>query len=425
MSIKERKSYKKRIASWKTSDDKAISLWLEVEKSVKVAYSVYFNYQHLHKFTREEPARAKCLEILAADGLPSSATGLPLDVARDIDKNPVKPLEGDLTIGLLIALEKLGSQEKGIGKVRLGMRDTLARRLAKLGPIPSGDVGAERWASELSALMLSSFKAQATYTARVSLLLKVLDTIDHYPVVFSRWRPAIQTVKARLRTTRSRKKNLLESEANRPPYNKTEILSLIAKQENFEQVVLLLVYLQYGFRAREAERLSPGSVRGGRIDLSTVVSKTKTDKLPPLLLLTKSALNGVEFHQLSPFRSIALEGVDRRRLRPTAVVMMTLAQQDALSVIQRTGHANIRMVINHYAKFLPDDFRVGQSFKEYAELSELRLNGTPVNESTYDQWLLFLALKEARARGAGWFIELVKQTHVPKVDSDVRNVVNF
>lgn len=418
-----RPSYKKRIASWKTSDGKAISLWVEVQQSVKTAWSVYFNYRHLFKFSSEAPARAKCLEILANDGhdfRPSSAFP---SKAAFIDQNPSVAMSEELYFGLLVELEMISAREKGLSEIRLGMRRTLAQRLAGLAAIPRGAKAAEGWASELCQLLQEQYKTQATFVGRLSLIFKVLDVISQYPIVFAGWASALAVIKARLKVFRIRKKGGLVKEVNRPPYTLTELCKLLNEQKSFDSALLLLVYLQYGFRAREAERLRPEHGVSGRLDLSSIVTKTKTDKQPPLFLLTKAALRCIELGHVS--LDTTPLSVDRKRLRPTAVVMLTLSGQDVLSIIQRTGHKDVRMLVSHYAKFMPSDFKIGQTMPEYLELDLVELGGQPLSECIWDQWLLAQALQAAHQYGADWFIAAAKTLHIGQQAPTGRRVVSF
>jgi hypothetical protein len=105
--------------------------------------------------------------------------------------------------------------------------------------------------------------------------------------------------------------------------------------------------------------------------------------------------------------------------------MLTLCGQDVLSIIQRTGHKDVRMLVSHYAKFMPNDFRIGQSSQEYLDLDRVELGGKLVAESIWDQWLLMQALQASRKFGANWFIDLVKALHAGHELESVKKVVSF
>lgn len=414
-------TYQKRILSGKTPAGELVSLWVDVRDSKKTAYNLYVNRRCIQTLSGK-PAAETRFESLLRDGYQDISFPEKLrDQARYIDEHRGEEFGNTLRFELLAAIERLASEEKGLGAVRLQMRDTLAHTLREVGPIPVNEKEAEDWAALVGRTLQAHYSKAATYAARVSLLLKVLRVAEDYPLVFKRWLPIMPLIRARIQESRKRRSGALEKPISRAPYSVKE-LEAFFKEMTFKETLLTLVYLQYGFRAKEAERLTERCVRAGKLFLSEVTTKTTTDKTPELFLLTRAALS----YCRGALTAIHIaKKIDRQRLRPTAAVLMTLSGHDLLSITHRTGHANLRMLVNHYAKFLPEDYRLGMSFGQYTGCSELRLDGQRVEESAYDQWLLTLALKGAVERGELDFVALVKRIYVPHTQARDELVVNF
>ncbi len=373
-------------------------------------------------FKKKEAAVAR-FEQVVRDGY--SDLTLPdklRDHARYIDQHRGEEFGGTLKFELLAAIERLASEDKGLGVVRLQMRDTLCHVLRSVGPVPKKERDAQDWAAEVAGILQPRYTKAATFTARVSLFLKIMKVIEDYPLAFKGYLTVLPIITSRVKESRKRRQGTMEKPKSRSPYSITELRDTLNLMD-FAEVLLTLVYLQYGFRAKEAERLTERSIRAGKLLLNSVTSKVVTDKAPDLFLLTQAALSycGGTFVGIS-----LLDKIERQRLRLTAAVFMTLSGHDLLSITHRTGHANLRMLVNHYAKFLPADYKMGHSFDDYVGLGNLLINGQRVLESSYDQWLLQTALEFAVKSSNQDFVDIVKQLNSgAQSDKKPRKVVSF
>ena len=62
--------------------------------------------------------------------------------------------------------------------------------------------------------------------------------------------------------------------------------------------------------------------------------------------------------------------------------------------MERMGHANLSMIVNHYAKMTPEGWG-----PNYFGINNLTVDGITIEANAYDRWLLFLLLREAKRRG--------------------------
>lgn len=303
------------------------------------------------------------------------------------------PWEGELSARLLAAIyaQRVNAKDQNFYL-------TLGRLAARAGPIPRTESEFLVWfdaaLKEVQARSTREIRSRAALRGRLDGFRRVLKVALEYDVEFRSWHKAIQSAIGRIPRVKRQGLAPLEAMESWKPFTRAEVESLVAACDSLAQLALSICYLSHGFRAGEAERLTPKALAGGSLVLSRIVTKTKTSRTPAASLALRTCLPLLEAGTALP------QGVERKRFRPTAAVALLLAGVPMLEVMERLGHGSLAMLTNHYAKVTPDDYAGSTSLSGYLSCGKLTVDGHAVEENTWDLFCLRLMLKRSSELGA-------------------------
>ncbi len=381
------KTYTKRIYAARTTRGSRVSLCVTVLDSVASGYFITVDALRVAEYQRKEAALERVRRIQAGEddvAAPVRIEDLALvaaDVVAGRVASPVPP-----TLELLCAVTMALLKGKGRSDRHASWYETVARACGKQ-VIPTEKQEFVQWVDAMCVRLAEGVVKRSTLDLRLKLFSQVLRTALVFPAVF----PGLDVVVGVQDRVRA-KRSVLEAGRgrieSRACMTAKEVLGALGECRTLEEKMFFVLCLATGLRAGEAERLRVSHLtHDGCVDLSRVQTKTQTKRTPKAPVVVRAILKTFD----PPWPRLDVQGLDRRRFRPTCATLLGLAGIPALRVCERLGHANSTMVEKHYSKAPPPDM-AGRGVEEYLDAGELTVGGVRVEENAFDRWCLLLAL---------------------------------
>lgn len=316
--------------------------------------------------------------------------------ARCIVSNPLtKHKTESLTLTLALALDEVLSPE--VHPSTSWYAKNVADICARYNSLPKPE-DAHRWTLACIGLLTTYTTSSRplgknTIKARLNYFRRALRRIATFPHVFGQELSSamasciVQAQEWALPSIRT-----AETTKHFSPLSAARIKSLV-DNTTLEDSVWLIKSLACGLRPSEVVRLNSSHIEGGKLRLDKVVTKTTTDRQPPVSTVLRLVLH---LEEMLPTPSRVAEDVARYQFRTTAATHLCYSGLDHNSVALYLAHVNAEMSLKVYARNRPPG--AGDSPQVYYGISGVRVGGICVAESEplYFQFLLSLLLTKLR-----------------------------
>jgi integrase len=184
------------------------------------------------------------------------------------------------------------------------------------------------------------------------------------------------------------------------PLGVAQVVQILDSLDSVSKKLWLLKSLSCGLRPSEVLRLNKAHVVNGALQLSKVISKTRTQKTPPVCTALKIILEIQESLGIAqPDDEELPDNVCRYALRSSAATHLVYSGIDHNSAADYLGHNTADMCLRTYSTKRPPG--AGDSAKNYYRVKAVTIDGVEIakDEPLYFKWLLSLLLRVLRDAG--------------------------
>jgi hypothetical protein len=374
-----KRSYRKTILSEATPKGR-LCLTVTVENSEVTRAVISCNKFPLQSYHNVKAARA-AFKRMVVEGIPEQGVVAADSLAESIYTKPHTLAEPVSLLTLahldcLLTKSKARSHRHAI--VALGVCKIVGR-----GQIPLTEKEFVAWLFQCFERIAFRYKTKSNAKQKSHCFVRVLKRACEYPLAF----PTLSKLVINHLPLMQERCVFVVAKSNavvsRKPYSLSECDKFIEHALDFKSACLFILSLSLGTRGDDSRKIQPKHIRDGRIHLNEFYSKASSTDLPLAPLVVKTILN----LQLD-FTDCEISW-EKTRVRPSCAVMLNLAGVPPIEVKARLAHKTISMLVSHYVKHLPEDYRSGN----YFGVAPVTVANHKTSENAWDNWLLFKLLK--------------------------------
>lgn len=328
--------------------------------------------------------------------------------AQAIIERPTASHPSRRTLPLLLAINRVLEPNKN----NVAYANNIAKCLHHLAILPNTPEDASTWVRQCCE-ELSKGVTKNSFKHRIMMFRKALTVVTLFDKCFvAGLASALEVEKGRI-SIWCRRCPTKESR-HHAPLSKTQVENLLEGRP-IEVCFWIIKSLACGLRPNEVNRLQLEHVQTGKIMLRQVITKTRTNKMPPASTVLQAILKLQDWFPRQSKR-VDLDGIVPYQFRTTAATHLVYCGVDHNSVAEYLGHSTAEMALRVYSTQRPPGALDLPA--QYYGLSGVVVSGVRVaaTEPLYHQWLLSLLLRVLKQQQTvSW--DKVVEAVLPKASS--------